>query len=516
MTGPCPAPRIACAVLPAFALERWAARAVRRPPTDEPLALTADGPHGTVLSAVNPAAARLSLRPGQAVTDARAICPALHLRDSDAQADAAELTRLTLWARRWGPAAAPDGIDGLVVDTTGVAHLFGGEGPLVADLAARLVGLGLTARVAVAPTHAAAHALARHGQGAGPWLSHDVAADCATLPVRSLRLTDDTVQLLRRLGLKTVADLAAVPPRALLRRFKLAGVADTDPVLRLNQLTGATAEPIAGVDDPGRPRALIRLEEPVGHVAILMPLLGDLASDLVAELDRRHEGARRLAFEGFRVDGTVARLEAETVRPLNDPAHMVRLLGEKVEALDAGFGFDAVALTALWSEPLARAQGGLWQTNDEGVALGRLIDRLVARLGPNAVRVPAVIDSHWPERAAGWARAGEAVPVPLTSPAGPPRPLRLLDRAEPIKVLYATPEGAPRRFAWRGVDHRVARVEGPERIAPEWWRERSNARARDYYRAECEVGGRYWIYRDGLTGDGRGGAPGWYLHGLFA
>ena len=143
----------------------------------------------------------------------------------------------------------------------GVAHLFGGEERLAADLADRLAGLGLTARVAVAPTPAAAHALARHGAGAGPWFSHDAAADCAALPVQCLRLSPDTVQLLRRLGLKTVADLAAVPPRALVRRFKAAGVADADPMRRLAQLTGATAEPIAGVDDPGRPRALIRLEE---------------------------------------------------------------------------------------------------------------------------------------------------------------------------------------------------------------------------------------------------------------
>ena len=480
------------------------------------MALTADGPHGTVLFAVNAAAQRLGLSPAQPVTDARAICPALHLRDGQAEADNADLTRLALWARRWGPVAAPDGLDGVLIDTTGVAHLFGGEERLAGDLIDRLAGLGLTARVAIAPTPSAAHALARHRAGAGPWFSHDAAADCAPLPVQCLRLSGDTVQLLRRLGLKTVADLAAVPPRALVRRFKAAGVADADPVRRLRQLTGVLAEPIAGVDDPGRPRALVRLEDPVLHVAILMPLLADLAAELVDELDRRHEGARRLAFEGFRVDGTVARVEAETVRPLNDPGHMVRLLSEKVEALDAGFGFDAVALTALWSEPLARAQGGLWQTGDEGVALGRLVDRLVARLGPEAVRAPAVVDSHWPERAAGWARANDGpAPLPMARRVGPPRPLRLLDRAEPIEVLYATPEGAPRRFAWRGVTHPVARVEGPERIAPEWWRERSTVRARDYYRVEDEAGGRYWIYRDGLVGDGRGGPPAWYLHGMF-
>ena len=88
--------------------------------------------------------------------------------------------------------------------------------------------------------------------------------------------------------------------------------------------------------------------------------------------------------------------------------------------------------------------------------------------------------------------------------------------AEPIAVLYATPDGFPQRFRWRGEVHEIARVEGPERIAPEWWRERGSARLRDYYRIEDGQGRRYWIYRQGIIGDGRGGAPDWYLQGLCA
>jgi len=92
----------------------------------------------------------------------------------------------------------------------------------------------------------------------------------------------------------------------------------------------------------------------------------------------------------------------------------------------------------------------------------------------------------------------------------------LLDKPESIAVLYAAPDGSPQRFRWRGQVRDVVRVEGPERIAPEWWRERSTARLRDYYRIEDSCGARYWIYRHGLVGDGRGGAPLWFLHGLYA
>ena len=95
------------------------------------------------------------------------------------------------------------------------------------------------------------------------------------------------------------------------------------------------------------------------------------------------------------------------------------------------------------------------------------------------------------------------------------RPHHLLDHPEAIAVIYATPEGLPRRFVWRRAVHDIARVEGPERIAPEWWRERSTARLRDYYRVEDRAGRRYWIYREGVIGDGRGGAPNWFMHGLF-
>ena len=113
-------------------------------------------------------------------------------------------------------------------------------------------------------------------------------------------------------------------------------------------------------------------------------------------------------------------------------------------------------------------------------------------------------------------RFRRAVPLPIPAAREErKRPQRLLDRPEAIAVVYATPEGVPRRFVWRRAVHDIARVEGPERIAPEWWRQPSTARLRDYYRVEDQAGRRYWIYREGVIGDGRGGLPEWYLHGLF-
>lgn len=113
-------------------------------------------------------------------------------------------------------------------------------------------------------------------------------------------------------------------------------------------------------------------------------------------------------------------------------------------------------------------------------------------------------------------REGERAGAASSREAGKIRPLKLLDRAEPIAVIHASPDGLPRRFSWRGRVHEVLRAEGPERIAPEWWRERGGARLRDYYRVEDGEGRRYWLYRHGHAADGRGGVPEWFLHGLYA
>jgi protein ImuB len=72
------------------------------------------------------------------------------------------------------------------------------------------------------------------------------------------------------------------------------------------------------------------------------------------------------------------------------------------------------------------------------------------------------------------------------------------------------------RFRWRRVLHQVADVEGPERIAMEWWRnKKGRALTRDYFRAESKDGVRVWLYREGLYGRGTA-QPCWFLHGLFA
>jgi protein ImuB len=493
--------------LPGLAIERWARTSDCAP--DDPVVLTIEGTHGPIIHAVTQAAAERGARAGSRLTDARAVDPALVAVPADPAGDAFLLQRLARWAGRWSPLVEVDGADALRLDVTGIAHLFGSERGLAKDVLNRFAAMGLSARLAIAPTATAAWALAHYGKARAVICGKDTGAKIADLPVAALRLPPDAVRTLERLGLKTVGTLAGIERRSLARRFREAD----NPVDALDRALGRKPEPLTPVPTDRPPRVLLKLEEPATHHEAPVQALERMIPDLVRQLQQRHLGARRLSLTGFRVDGSIGMASVATAIPSREPKHLQRLLSDKAAALDPGFGFDAFALQTDWSERLASGQDSLVGEVSTEREVARLVDRLTVKLGPEKVQRPQPYESHLPERASRWRPALDKVD-PVEAPAAQ-RPQRLLDRPEAIAVVYATPEGLPRRFVWRRAVHDIARVEGPERIAPEWWRERSTARLRDYYRVEDNSGRRYWIYREGLFGDGRGGAPEWYIHGLF-
>lgn len=516
MTGR-PEQRIVSIWWPALAIERLARISAGDLSPDAPLALVEPAAHGPRIVAATSAALAGGAWIGARLSDARALNPALGALPADPAGDRALTGRLARWALRWSPLVEIDGSDGLRLDVTGAAHLFGGEARLAEDIRRRFAALGLTVRLAIAPTAGAAWALARNGQGQTSLCSaEELMALLGPLPVAALRLSPPAARILERLGLKTIGQLARVPRRALARRFAGAD----NPLDALDRALGTIPEPLSASPAEPPPRADLRLAEPVADPGAMGDALERLARPLAAELGRRLLGARRVEFLAWRVDGSVGEAAAATALPSRDPAHLVRLLGERVAALDPGFGCDGFALVATRCEPLAPEQRALIGEPPGDVELALLVDRLSARLGPERVRRPVSRQSHLPERASGWqgalgagkTRPASGAPAFHTAP----RPERLLDRPEAIAVVYATPEGVPRRFVWRRAVHDIARVEGPERIAPEWWRQPGGTRLRDYYRVEDRCGRRYWIYREGVAGDGRGPAPGWYLHGLFS
>jgi protein ImuB len=516
--GSLPPRRIMAIWLPRLAIDRWrhAEGCAEGDGADaHPTALIAETAHGPRIAAVNRAGLSAGARPGMMVADARTLCPTLKVAPSDPDGDRAFLERFALWAQRWGPWSALDAPDGVLIDVTGVAHLFGGEEALLAEAQALFGGRGLAARLAIAPTCGAAWALAHYGPGKAI-LHEDMTAALANLPVAALRLDDDVLLVLRRLGLKRIGQLGGIGRDALRRRFR-SRAPTTNPLRRLDQLLGHAPEPLLPVIDTPPPLVHRRLLEPIRHRELLDRVVEDLARDMEHELETRGEGARRLELGMWRVDGEVAVRCLELAAATRDPAHVCRLIAARLDDVDAGFGIELVRLRAAWTEPLALAQAGFDAAEEShGTSLAQCIDRLTVRLGEKAVRRPVPFASHIPERAQRW--------QPPLAPEAPSqgalafhaRPLKLLDRPEPIAVLYATPDGYPKQFRWRGQVHEVALVEGPERIAPEWWREKGATRLRDYYRIEDSEGRRYWIYRRGIIGDGRGDLPDWFLQGLCA
>jgi len=473
---------------------------------------------GVVLHAVDAVARRrFGLRPGQSHADARAIAPGLVSASAEPEEERRALKALALWLERFSPLVAVDaglpeekfsGQEGLLIDMTGGAHLFGGEEGLLEEILRRLKAAGIPAFAAIADTPGAAFALARWATSEGhPTVIAPAGGTreaLADLPVEALRLDDDAVRLLARFGLQRIGDLYPLPRSGLARRFRSdAGLA---LVRRLDQALGAEAEPLK----PERPAADYRVwqafAEPLLEAEGVAYALPVLAGALCAQLEQDGQGARTLALDAFRTDGRVVRLAAGLSAPSRTPAHLLRLIKEKgIESLDLGFGADALMLSALAAEPLAGRQAELeGDPRLQGAeALAGLIDRLQAKLGEGAVTRPGGVDSHLPERSERRVPAGPG-PPPSAAPPLRPRPLLLLDPPEPVEALAELPDAAPSRFTWRRVAHRVAKAQGPERLSPEWWRPepsfgpRLGARTRDYYAVEDESGRRYWLFREGL------------------
>jgi protein ImuB len=515
-----------------------------------------------LLAAVNPAAAAAGLAPGMPLADALSFVPGLATTAADLASDSAALQQLAEWCGRYSPWTAPDGLDGIKIEITGCAHLWGGEGALAADLAARLGRQGITGRIAVADTLGAAWALARFaeaGRNVAILPPGEAHAGLAPLPVEALRLDPATAQGLRRVGLKRVGDLQAMPRDALARRFGEA-VAQ-----RLDQVPGDLPEPLSPLGEIPARRVRLSFAEPIADPADLALAAERLAEGLVTRLALEGTGARRLELAFHRVDSRVERIRLGTARPSRDAHHLAGLFKERLDTVDPGLGVEDMILAAFTVEPLppeqidlprhnppqlAKNYGGVAKKQRVGTEKGTagdvatLFDRLGNRLGLAAVSRIEARESHIPERAS--VRAPAALPLP-TQPMGPdppssaswervlsaakgvrggnkpPRPIRLFEPPEPVEAAWLLPDDPPFRFTWRRRAYRVRSADGPERIAAEWWRPEEESGAgpregggaiRDYYRVEDEEGRRFWLFRAGLPGGGH--PPRWYVHGVFA
>ena len=485
------------------------------PPEDAPPVVLVEKVKGALrLAAVDPAAARAGLTPGLTLADARARTPSLRTVAHRPDADAALLAHVLEDFGRFTPMIALDSPHGLMLDVTGCAHLFGGEAGLMQMVQTRAGRAGFKIQGALAGTPQVARALGRFGPGGRfePGQDRDAAR---RLPVAALELSDKEEQALRRAGLKRLADLDDRPRAPLAARF------GADFPARLARVLGDEDVRIT----PHRPPAPVIVDriffEPVSAPEDIERVLSDLLVETMDRLDLAGQGGRAFEAGFYRVDGEVRRLVVRTGLPTRDAPAALRLFRERMAALsnplDPGFGFDQMRMSVPWTQTLTPTQQGLERETPSEEAFSRLIDRLTARLGPEAVLRFEPFGSHIPERAARLVPAsgllgGEAWPD--LDPDDPPlRPLQMFDPPQPVETLAEVPDGSPLRFRWRRVLHEVVRAEGPERIGGEWWRA-PDQRTRDYYRIEDQDGRRFWLFRQGLYG--KTPEPRWFIHGLFA
>jgi protein ImuB len=459
-----------------------------------------------VVAAVNAGAGSEGVVPGQALADARALFPALAVAGHDADADLRLLARLADWCERYSPIVALDG-DGLLLDVTGCAHLFGGEAAMLADLVARVAKLGFSVRGAMADSATAAWACARFARRGNLVVPPgESAAALRALPVASLRLSPAAASGLGRVGLRRIGDLYALPRAPLAARF------GQEVWRRLDAALGVEDEAVTARHPPVPHCARMSFADPIVTADDIARAIHRLLHELCERLQREQSGARRLELSLYRVDGTSLRTAIGTARPARDPERLSALFARHLERIDPGFGIETLMLAASVVEPCAPDQTAIPEVtedargNDEDARAG-LIDRLGNRFGAEHVLRLAARESHVPERAQRLVSAFDggagAFPKSLL------RPPRLFAPPFPIEAVAPIPDDPPLLFRWRRVTHRVARAEGPERIACEWWRE--HAPERDYYRVEDTEGGRFWLYREGPYGED----PRWFLHGLF-
>ncbi len=474
---------------------------------DVPFVLAAPTHGRMVVTAANPLAESQGISPGMVVADAKAFLPGLEVIDDRPGLAGKLLEALGLWCLRYTPFAAVDPPDGLLLDTSGCTHLWGGEKPYLKAIVSNFRKKGFHARMAMADTMGTAWAVARFGKVSPIVESGRQREALLSLPSAALRLESDTVERLHKLGLRTVGSFMGMPPAVLRRRF------GETTLLRLYQALGKEDEHVQPLKPilpyTERLPCLESIRTAVGIELAVQRLLGALCKRLSGE----GKGLRTAVLKCHRVDGKTVQVGISTNRPTASVPHLSKLFALRIPKIEPALGIELFVLEAPKVEDADPVQEALWgeAAGLEDTSLAELLDRLKGRDGTLAINRYLPDEHHWPERSIKLARSiGERPAIPW--PKDRPRPTQLLAKPEPVEVAAPIPDYPPMLFRHRGEVHTIKRADGPERIEREWWMDKGEHR--DYYYVEDDKGRRYWLFRSGHYGDNHPSQ--WYLHGFFA
>src|SRR6478735_8149007 len=171
-------------------------RLTRKSQFSAPLVISHKANNALYVYALEARAQKLGLYKGQPLANARAMVQPLTIVTADEKADAALLERIADWCDRFTPLVTLDAPDGLLLDITGAAHLFGGESQMLATVTGLIARQGFAVTGAIAGTSLAAHALARHAPGTIVPPGQEAEA-IAPLSITALECDDKALRALR-------------------------------------------------------------------------------------------------------------------------------------------------------------------------------------------------------------------------------------------------------------------------------------------------------------------------------
>lgn len=473
---------------------------------DKAFVLKATVRNRVVITAANALAKAEGIYENMVLADAKALYPQLHVMDDKTGLTTQLADRIAEWCIRFTPVAAPDYPNGILLDASGSAHLWGGEENYLNDITKRLHGRGYTVRIAMADTIGCAWAMARYGNNTIVEKGKQVEA-LLSLSVAALRIDEETSEVLQKLGLRRIHDVISIPAKSLRRRF------GKELLQRLRQAIGEEEENIVPVYPIEAYQERLPCIEPIKTKEGIEIALQHLLTNLCCRLQKEGKGLRKVFFRAYQLDGGSSGIEISTNQPSQNVEHVFRLFEIKLSSIEPKEGIELFLLEATAVEDALVKQEDLWRTQGgllEGEVLD-LMDRFSNRLGAEAVQRFLPTEHYWPERS--FKRTTDLNEAPTTQwKLDKPRPLQILFPPEPIEVAAPVPDYPPLHFRYKGQLHKVMKADGPERIEQEWWIQEGEHR--DYYAIEDEEGKRYWLFRSGHYNETK--APKWYLHGFFA
>lgn len=459
-----------------------------------------------VITAANIPAEQKGIYSGMVLSDARAAVPNLDVQDDRPDLAGKLLRRLAEWCIRFTPVVAVDMPDGLLLDVTGCAHLWGGETQYLNVIIRKLTARGYDIRAAMADTIGVAWAMARFGDTSCVVEPGRHIEALLPLPPESLRLEPEAVERLHKLGLRQVSRFIKMPRPSLRRRF---GV---QFLTRLDQALGRQEETLEPVIPVVPYQERLPCLEPIVTATGIEIALQQLLEALCLRLQQDQQGLRTAILKCYRVDSKIEQIDIGTNRATYHVKHLFQLFALKLSTIEPALGIELFVLEAPRVEDYYAHQEQLWTGGGslEDVRLSELIDRLAGKLGAQTIHRYLPDEHYWPERSFKQALSISEKPT-TTWRNDKQRPLQILAVPEPITVTAPIPDYPPMLFIYRGKRHAIVKADGPERIEQEWWLQEGEHR--DYYHVEDEQGSRYWLFRLGHYDDK---TYRWFIHGYFS